>query len=155
MTGTTRVSVRQWRLSAFAAAGLLTTLTLVTVSASARSQDAKPSPQQVAALKEEGEALYARDCASCHGAEGTSDGAGPALDGNTKLGNLDHVVTRILGGSPEKGMEAFGKTLDDHDIAALATFVRNACNNEYGGVSEADVRRLRAVLPPMKAAKQP
>jgi cytochrome c oxidase subunit 2 len=135
--------------------GLLAMGILVTAAASVRSQDSDPSAQQVAALKEEGEALYSRDCASCHGAEGTSDGAGPALDGNTKLGNLDHVVLRILGGSPEKGMEAFGKTLRDHDIAAVATFVRNAWNNQYGGVTESDVSRLRATLPPMKSPNRP
>jgi mono/diheme cytochrome c family protein len=101
---------------------------------------------QLEALKGDGETIYARDCASCHGAEGTSDGAGPALDGNNNLANKEHVIKRILGGSPEKGMEAFGKTLSDHDIAAAATYVRNAWNNTFGVVLESDVAPLRAQL---------
>jgi mono/diheme cytochrome c family protein len=113
----------------------------------ARAQDA-PADQtdQLEALKGDGEAIYSRDCASCHGAEGTSDGAGPALDGNNNLANKEHVIKRILGGSPEKGMEAFGKTLSDRDVAAAATYVRNAWNNTFGVVLESDVAPLRAQL---------
>ena len=87
-----------------------------------------------------------RDCASCHGAEGTGDGAGPALDGDTNLRNKDHVIKRILQGSPEKGMEPFGKVLTDREIAATATFVRNAWNNAYGVVAESDVAKVRESL---------
>lgn len=110
----------------------------------ARAQDAPAD--QLEALKGDGETIYSRDCASCHGAEGTSDGAGPALDGNNNLANKEHVIKRILGGSPEKGMEAFGKTLTDHDVAAAATYVRNAWNNTFGIVLESDVAPLRAQL---------
>ena len=110
----------------------------------ARAQET--SADQLEALKGDGEAIYSRDCASCHGAEGTSDGAGPALDANNNLANKEHVIKRILGGSPEKGMEAFGKTLSDHDIAAAATYVRNAWNNTFGIVLESEVAPLRAQL---------
>lgn len=111
-----------------------------------------PARQDAAAvalttLEGEGQVIYARDCASCHGAEGNSDGAGPALDANTNLQNKDHVLKRILGGSPEKGMEAFGKTLTDREIAAVATYVRNAWNNADGIVLESEVKTARAALP--------
>lgn len=105
-----------------------------------------PASDQLAALKGEGQEVYTRECASCHGADGTGDGAGPALDGNTNLGNKDHVLERILLGSPENGMDPFGKALSDREIAAAATFVRNAWNNTFGVVAEADVTKAREAL---------
>jgi mono/diheme cytochrome c family protein len=100
----------------------------------------------LALLKSEGQEIFMRDCASCHGAEGNGDGAGPALDGDTNISSKDHVIKRILLGSPEKGMEPFGKVLTDREIAATATFVRNAWNNAYGIVAESDVAKVRESL---------
>jgi len=97
----------------------------------------------LARLKVEGEEIYARECSSCHGADGTGDGAGPALDGNGNLGNAERVVKQILEGSPEKGMDPFGPSLSDHEIAAAATYVRTAWNNSYGAVREEDVSQAR------------
>lgn len=114
--------------------------------AAARAQDSGADAARIAALSADGEVIYMRDCASCHGADGTSDGAGPALAGNTNLANETHVLTRIVGGSAAKGMEAFGKTLPDHDIAAVATYVRNAWGNDDGLVLESDVAPIRATL---------
>lgn len=127
-----------------AAAGFAAVLILATAGRpSARGQDSPATGDQLAALKSEGQEVYARDCSSCHGADGTGDGAGPALDGNTNLGNKDHVLKRILEGSPENGMDPFGKALSDHEIAAAATFVRTAWNNTYGVVTDADVKMAR------------
>jgi mono/diheme cytochrome c family protein len=129
------------RLPAALATALVLLLLLITVGRVAAG--AQAAGDQLAVLKSEGQEIFMRDCASCHGAEGTGDGAGPALDGDTNLGNKEHVIKRILLGSPEKGMDAFGKLLTDREIAATATFVRNAWNNAYGMVTEAEVAKLR------------
>ena len=127
-----------------AAAGFAVLLVLAVAGrALARGQDAPATGDPLAALKSEGQEVYARDCSSCHGADGTGDGAGPALDGNANLANKDHVLKRILEGSPENGMDPFGKDLSDHEIAAAATFVRNAWNNAYGAVTDAEVKTAR------------
>jgi len=97
-------------------------------------------------LKDQGQELYTRDCATCHGADGNGDGAGPALDGDTALANKDRVLERIIQGSAEKGMDPFGSALNDREIAAVATFVRNAWNNSYGVVIESEVKNKREVL---------
>lgn len=131
-------------LPAASAAGLTLLLILVTAGrASVRAQDVPPSADQLAALKGQGQEVYARECEGCHGAQGNGDGAGPALDGDTNLNDKAHVLKRIIEGSPEKGMDPFGKVLADRDIAAVATFVRNAWNNTYGVVLDTDVKKMR------------
>jgi len=106
-----------------------------------------PSPaEQLAALKDEGQVIYSRECASCHAGDGTGDGAGPSLAGNTNLSNKDHVIKRILGGTADGGMDPFGKVLTDRQVAAVATFVRNAWDNTNGVVLEADVKPIRAEM---------
>ncbi|MEO8481110.1 MAG: cytochrome c [Acidobacteriota bacterium] len=137
--------MRFFTLKAAPAAGLsMFLLFVVTGRPPIRAQEAASSSDQLATLKGEGQELYTRDCASCHGADGTGDGAGPSLDGNTNLGNKDHVLKQIIEGSPDNGMDPFGKALSDHEIAAAATFVRNAWNNSYGVVLDADVKTARA-----------
>lgn len=130
-----------------AACGLAVVSVLMAGRLSGRGQD----DVTLEALRDDGSVIYARDCASCHGLEGTSDGAGPALDGNARLAAKSHVIEQILKGSPDKGMEAFGKTLDDYDVAAVATYVRNAWNNTFGIVRPADVTPVRAELKIEKA----
>ena len=128
-------------------------LLIVLVTMAARvlvpAQDRTPAHQppaaadQLKALKEEGQVIYSRECASCHGADGTSDGAGPALAGNTALANRTHVITRILEGAIDKGMHPFAAVLNDHEVAAVSTFVRNAWDNANGVVLETDVKPVR------------
>ncbi|MEO7190753.1 MAG: cytochrome c [Vicinamibacterales bacterium] len=103
--------------------------------------------EQLAALKDEGQTIYNRECASCHGAEGTGDGAGPALADNSTLSGKEHVIKRILQGDAEHGMDPFAAVLNDRQVAAVATYVRNAWDNSHGAIVEADVKPLRDQLP--------
>ena len=100
-------------------------------------------PDDLRTLKSEGEVVYNRECASCHGGDGNGDGAGPALAGDAALANTDRVIQKILDGAPDKGMEPFGKSLSDRDVAAVATYIRTAWDNTHGLVREADVTRVR------------
>jgi mono/diheme cytochrome c family protein len=90
----------------------------------------------------EGQEVYGRDCAECH-AEG---GIGAALGGDKRLADTDRVIMRILKGSPDGEMSAFGPSLTDREIAAVGTFIRNTWDNAYGAIVEADVKRVRATV---------
>jgi mono/diheme cytochrome c family protein len=94
------------------------------------------------ALMTDGGDVYARSCASCHGAQGEG-GFGPQLAGNPFVGEMGGLVNQILGGSPERGMPPFAPTLNDQQIAAVATFVRNSWGNSYGAVAPAFVAQAR------------
>lgn len=99
-----------------------------------------------AALYEElmtiGESTYAAQCAVCHAADGAGQ-IGPSLRENDLLGNTEFLAGRILNGFPEHGMPPFRSQLTDKEIAAVATFVRNSWNNDFGGVFEEEVSDLR------------
>ncbi|MEP6504105.1 MAG: c-type cytochrome [Betaproteobacteria bacterium] len=123
-----------------------------------------PSSPRVAAkldadVKARGEALYKDRCAACHG-PGGEGGAGPdgiayvALAGNRKVqlespANLVHII--VNGGFPPTtagnarpyGMPPFGPSLKDDEIAALASYVRNAWGNAAPAVSALDVLQVR------------
>lgn len=97
-----------------------------------------------AALMEEGAFVYRRvaNCAGCHGNEGAGD-FGPRLAGDGYLASVGGVVGIILGGFTEHGMPAFADDLDNRQVAAVATFVRNSWGNEYGLVREEWVANRR------------
>ena len=107
------------------------------------------------AVRARGSALYADRCAGCHGAhgEGGSDGKGVAyvaLAGNRKVllespANLVHVILNggfppTTAGNPRPfGMPPFGQVLKDAEVAAIASYVRNAWGNAAPEVTEVDV----------------
>ncbi len=98
----------------------------------------------MAALFDQGAEIYGINCLECH----MEGGVGRKLDGDAALANAETVITQLLEGSPNFTMPAFASTLSDREIAAVATYVRNAGENHYGIVREADVRRLRDRLAP-------
>ena len=99
--------------------------------------------EQREALMRDGQLVYGRDCAECHG----DGGIGGPFAGKPALSDKDRVITRILLGATDGSMEAFGPSLSDRDVAAVATFIRNTWDNTFGPVAEADVKRVRAALP--------
>jgi mono/diheme cytochrome c family protein len=110
--------------------------------AQAQNATASPAAPADAKLMSTGQELYTTDCVACHQANGTGNPPTfPALAGNAKLGNLEHIVTNIHSG--KGNMPAF-PDLGASDIAALATFIRNSWGNSFGGVSESDVTPLLA-----------
>lgn len=92
----------------------------------------------LAALRTEGAELFQRNCAVCHGNEGQGV-VGPALDGMTNLESTAFVASTIVYGRAFHGMPAFGDTLDDREIAAIATFVRTSWTNDFGLVDPEEV----------------
>lgn len=77
----------------------------------------------------EGQPLYARNCAPCHGATG-GGGAGPALDGNSFVASISAVLNQIFLGNDARGMPAFTR-LTDREVAAIANYIRNSMGNAY------------------------
>ncbi|HET6631960.1 MAG TPA: cytochrome c [Rhodanobacteraceae bacterium] len=106
-------------------------------------------------LASEGKAIYGKRCAACHGDDGRGKGIYPPLDGNTSLLAADPVnVVRVvlLGGfepttasNPRPySMPSFVQELDDREVAAVATYVRQAWGNDAAAVAPEIVRQYRS-----------
>ncbi len=107
------------------------------------------------ATMQRGRSLYDDRCADCHGDEGQGAiGAVPALAGNraVTMRSATNLIRIVLdGGFPPAtagnprpyGMAPFAQTLGDEEIAALATWVRNAWGSHAGAVSVIEVLRHR------------
>lgn len=89
------------------------------------------------ALFETGEQLYQENCALCHQPEGLGDPPTfPALAGNPGLEDLPTIVGNIhLGQGNMPPFPDFGP----EEIAALATYIRNAWDNDFGPASPDEV----------------
>lgn len=96
------------------------------------------------ALFEQGRQLYDANCVACHQAGGMGTPPNiPALAGNDHLNDLDVVVRTIrLGRGP---MLAF-PNLTATEIAAVATYARNAWGNKFGAASADQVTTMLAAL---------
>lgn len=117
------------------------------------------STKQAAVLFADGQKIYAQHCAVCHQANGEGVGLTfPPLSNNPSIAaqpgtNATRMV--LLGGiQPKTGgnphpasMPSFSKTLNNHEIAAVVTYIRHAWGNEASAVAPQDVQRLRG-LPP-------
>ena len=101
-------------------------------------------------LKKRGEQVYAKNCVVCHQATGKGlPPAFPPLDGSkVVLGPKDAQITAVLNGVVKNGtptaMAAFGKQLNDTELAAVVTFTRNNWGNKTGeAIQPAEVKALR------------
>jgi len=101
-------------------------------------------------LVKRGEQVYAKNCVACHQATGKGmPPAFPSLDGSkVVLGPKDAQIATVLNGVVKNGtptaMAAFGKQLNDVEVAAVLTFTRNSWGNKTGdAVQPAEVKALR------------
>jgi mono/diheme cytochrome c family protein len=110
------------------------------------------------AVMRHGAALYLDNCEGCHLRGGTGEsGAFPPLRNSSAIQaqQPDTLIATILRGDAVPAtdadptglaMPAFDKRLDDGDIAALTTYIRQSWGNHAGVVSRADVKDLREKL---------
>ena len=111
----------------------------------AAQQDDPTKKWEQADIVARGEKVYAANCVACHQANGRgTPPAFPPLAGSKivaggKEGHLDIV----LNGKPGTAMAAFGKQLNDTDIAALISYERSAWGNKSGIVQPAEVKARR------------
>jgi mono/diheme cytochrome c family protein len=131
-----------------------------------KSLPASPSSRGLAAAPSEdvmqaGRQLYDHHCADCHGADGrgtriAGNPAYPPLAGNGAMTMVDPVnAIRIVlnGGFPPAtsgnprpfGMPPHSPQLDDAEVAAVVTYVRNSWGNAAPAVTPQEVNRWRAV----------
>jgi cbb3-type cytochrome c oxidase subunit III len=89
-----------------------------------------------------GAAIFAKNCAACHGAGGTG-GIGPALAGNPHVNVADAtpMLTTIVQGRNQ--MPSWRGQLSAGDIAAVATFVRSSWGNSARAVTVEDVTAIK------------
>lgn len=124
---------------------------------SSGSQPASPAAGESAApaFLARGQAVYEEHCVACHGRSGEgAPSAYPPLAGNRALGmaSAANVVKVVIDGgfapattsNPRPyGMPPYGQLLNDNDIAAVVSYVRQTWGNGAAAVSPLEVQRLR------------
>ena len=103
----------------------------------------EPAPEEPEDLIAMGEPIYGQQCEGCHGPDGMGlDGAYPALaDNQFVLGEPEPVIDVVLRG--RGGMPPFGGQLDDQQIAAVLSYIRNTWGNDAPVVRPEDVAAER------------
>jgi mono/diheme cytochrome c family protein len=101
-----------------------------------------PPPAAVMTL---GADLFDDNCAGCHGGEGQGV-VGPALAANEFLASASAIAEIILAGTDpgHAYMPAFAALLDNEEVAAIGTFVRNSWGNSFGLMLAEQVAVMRA-----------
>jgi cytochrome c oxidase subunit 2 len=102
-------------------------------AAAQKAQSAAPWTQAMAMAA--GAKVYDSICAACHQPDGKGvPGAFPALDGSPVVnGPLAAHLKIVVHGSPRNpAMAAWGKQLDDRQIAGVITYERNSWGNHTG-----------------------
>jgi mono/diheme cytochrome c family protein len=120
---------------------------------------AQLSAQESDSMLKLGATLYEKHCAECHQpkGEGTAS-AYPPLAGNRSItahSAINSIRVILNGGYPPStsgnprpyGMPPFGPTLNDDEVAAVASYIRNAWGNRAEFVTSTDVSRYRGVPP--------
>jgi len=91
-------------------------------------------------LMAQGRTIFANNCAACHGAAGQGE-QGPALAGNEALGDTGYLARTIIHGFGY--MPPFGDQLNDNQVAAVASYIRNSWGNEFGPLQPSDAAAKR------------
>ncbi|HEY2533170.1 MAG TPA: c-type cytochrome [Xanthobacteraceae bacterium] len=111
-----------------------------------------------AGVMKSGGTIYADQCAACHASDGSGvDGLFPMLQGSAVVQSLDpasvlHVIlrgARSVATDPAPtapAMPSFAWTLTDDQVAAVATYIRNAWGNHAPPVETATVGQTRRTL---------
>ena len=99
-------------------------------------------------LVKQGQKVFADNCADCHRLNGKGlPGSFPAHDGNPfVVGDPGPVIATVLNG--RKGnmgqMPTWKDKLDDRQIAAVVTYIRQAWSNRAAAVTPAIVAATRS-----------
>ncbi|SMO48740.1 PVC-type heme-binding CxxCH protein [Fodinibius sediminis] len=108
-----------------------------------------------------GKAIYEQDgfCGTCHQPDGKGASGFPPLEGSQWVTGQEELLTKIVlkglqgpievGGEKYPGqvpMTAFGGMLNDEEVAAVLTYVRNAFGNDASPVTPDKVKKIRAAV---------
>lgn len=85
-------------------------------------------------LMVQGQKVYSKICASCHGVTGQGiPGVFPAMTGSPiATGDIKAHIDIVMNGKAGTAMQAFKAQLSDSDLAAIVTYERNALGNNTG-----------------------
>lgn len=126
-------------------------------SGEAKSQSVQVHAQEADAILKLGAKLYDKHCAECHKVDGQGvPPAYPPLAGNRSLiaqSALNPIRIVLNGGFPPStegnprpyGMPPFAADLNDSEVAAVVSYIRNSWGNGGDLVSPAEVARNRGV----------
>lgn len=115
-----------------------------------------PARTPSTALMQQGGKLYEAHCVQCHQANGQGIGqAWPPLANNISVTapSPKNAIRMVLeggfapatAGNPRPhGMPPFGPALNDNDVAAVVTYIRNSWGNAAGGVTSLQVKQARS-----------
>jgi mono/diheme cytochrome c family protein len=98
-------------------------------------------------LLKQGQGVYENNCADCH--RGSGEGLPvkfPALKGNALvMGDPKPVLDTVLNGRKGKlgQMPAWHEFLNDGEVAAVVSYIRNAWGNQAPAVSPETVAKMR------------
>ncbi len=113
---------------------------LAAASVGSAAQDAAAAPAGAV----DGAAIYAQNCATCHGPEGQGQGdIFPALAGNPNLADTEMVMDVVLHGREGTAMVPWGNQLSDEEIAAVVNYILSAWGNDFGSVTAEDIAARR------------
>lgn len=115
----------------------------------AQSGAAPPTPAPVS-----GSQVYSSRCATCHQSNGQGvSGAFPTLVGTEWVEDKGRIIRillhgmqgemEVLGETYNGNMPAWGSVLDDREIAAVITHVRQSWENDYTEVTADEVSAVR------------
>ncbi len=107
-----------------------------------------------AAQMAQGQQIYERNCAACHGKKGEGRGAMfPPLYQSDYIMKKPQVLLQSMtkgingpikvNGKPYNGFMP-ATAINDTDLAAVATYIMNAFNNGGGTITEKDVKQAKA-----------
>lgn len=117
--------------------------------------EAKPAEPAAANIMAQGGKVYTQHCASCHGKDGQGvEGIYPMLAGNrgVLLHSPNNVVQFIrkggfapsTAGHPQPfGMPPYGHVLDEAEVSAVATYIRQSWGNAAPPVSRLNVLQVK------------
>jgi mono/diheme cytochrome c family protein len=115
----------------------------------------RPTPALDPATMKAGEAIFTDQCSACHRMNGqAAPGYFPPLPGNANAQQADptNLARIILNGARSQptaarptplSMPAYGWKLNDAEVAAVATYVRNSWGNHAATVTAAQVGAIR------------
>lgn len=115
------------------------------------------SPRQTDYVLKLGAKLYEDNCAECHQENGSGKAPDyPPLAGNRSVtlpSSVNPIRIVLNGGYPPSthgnprpyGMPPYGPFLDDGEVAAVVSYIRNAWGNRSGMVTPAEISQYRAV----------
>lgn len=119
------------------------------------SKKAAFTPRDPEAALKLGAKIYEQHCVECHSSNGKGKTAAyPPLAGNRSLTvtpAINPIRMVLSGGFPPStegnprpyGMPPFSMTLNDEEVAAVVSYIRNSWGNEGGFVSSVEVGKLR------------